>query len=196
MLSRQACHEFPEVFAVPLVLILPVYMRVKFRKRFREIGFQSPRPLRHLLSGATWFCAYLGGLLVVSWVLVEAVFPGLAPSDFSLLERLNPLVRADGTTRDPKNARTVERRIDELEERIAVLREQEELDSIRPPIDGHAVMTFLGIKPGPLVGEVMDLLLEYRLDEGPYSEEEAYRLVREWAEGRGLNPLPAEPGGG
>jgi poly(A) polymerase len=80
----------------------------------------------------------------------------------------------------------VERRIDELEERIAVLREREELDALRPPIDGHAVMAFLGIKPGPLVGEVMDLLMEYRLDEGPYSEEEAYRLVRGWAEGRGL----------
>jgi membrane protease YdiL (CAAX protease family) len=78
------------VFAVPLVLILPVYMRVKFKTRFREIGFQSPKPFRHLLSGVTWFCAYLGGLLVVSWVLVEAVFPGLAHSDFSLLERVNP----------------------------------------------------------------------------------------------------------
>ena len=112
-----------------------------------------------------------------------------------LLERLNLLVRADVTTRDPKKARTVERRIDELEERIAVLREQEELDAIRPPIDGHAVMAFLGIPPGPMVGEVMDLLLEYRLDEGPYSEEEAFRLVRQWAETRGL-PLPAPPGEG
>ncbi len=110
-----------------------------------------------------------------------------------LLERLNLLVRADVTTRDPKKARTVERRIDELEERIAVLREREELDALRPPIDGHAVMAFLGIKPGPLVGEVMDVLMEYRLDEGPYSEEEAYRLVREWAEGRGMEvPPPAE----
>ena len=108
----------------------------------------------------------------------------------SLLERLDLLVRADVTTRDPKKARTVERRIDELEERIAVLRQQEELDAIRPPIDGHAVMAFLGIPPGPLVGEVMDLLLEYRLDEGPYFEEEAYRLVREWAEGRGLEVPP------
>jgi poly(A) polymerase len=105
-----------------------------------------------------------------------------------LLQRLNTLVRCDVTTRDPKKARTVERRIDELEERIAVLRQQEELDSIRPPIDGHAVMAFLGIPPGPLVGEAMDLLLEYRLDEGPYSEEEAFRLVREWAERRHLLP--------
>ena len=78
------------VFALPLVFILPAYMRVKFKKRFREIGFQSPKPLRDLLAGAAWFGTYLGGLLVLSWVLVEAVFPGLAASDFSLLERLNP----------------------------------------------------------------------------------------------------------
>jgi len=109
----------------------------------------------------------------------------------SLLERLNTLVRCDVTTRDPKKARAVERRIDELEERIAALREQEELDAIRPPIDGHAVMAFLGIPPGPLVGEVMELLLEHRLDEGPYSEEEAFELVRGWAEERGM-----EVGGG
>lgn len=106
-----------------------------------------------------------------------------------LLERLNRLVRADVTTRDPKKARAVERRIDELEERIVELRQQEELDALRPPIDGHAVMAFLGIGPGPLVGEVLDLLLEHRLDEGPYPEEEAYRLVREWAAAKGL-PAP------
>lgn len=106
-----------------------------------------------------------------------------------LLERLNRLVRADVTTRDPKKARAVERRIDELEERIVELRQQEELDALRPPIDGHAVMAFLGIGPGPLVGEVLDLLLEHRLDEGPYPEEEAYRLVRGWAAAKGL-PAP------
>lgn len=101
-----------------------------------------------------------------------------------LLDRLNDLVRADVTTRNEKKARRIRNRIDELEERIAALREQEELDAIRPPIDGNRVMEILGIEPGPQVGEVMDMLLEHRLDEGPYSEQEAERLVREWAEGR------------
>lgn len=101
-----------------------------------------------------------------------------------LLDRLNVLVRCDVTTRNEKRARQIQRRIDELEERITVLREQEELDSIRPPIDGNRVMEILGIPPGPQVGEVMDMLLEHRLDEGPYSEDEAERLVREWAERR------------
>jgi poly(A) polymerase len=98
-----------------------------------------------------------------------------------LLDRLNTLVRCDVTTRNEKRARQIRRRIDELEERIAVLREQEELDAIRPPIDGNRVMEILDIPPGPTVGEVMDMLLEHRLDEGPYSQEEAERLVREWA---------------
>ncbi len=97
-----------------------------------------------------------------------------------LLERLNTLVRCDVTTRNTKLARTIQRRIDDLEERIADLAEREELAAIRPPIDGNQVMAHLGIPPGPVVGEAMDLLLEHRLDEGPYSEEEAYRLLDEW----------------
>ncbi len=97
-----------------------------------------------------------------------------------LLGKLNALVRADVTTRNKKRRQAIERRIDELEVRIAELREQEELDRIRPPIDGNQVMAHLGLKPGPVIGEAMDLLLEHRLDHGPYSEDEAYALLDEW----------------
>jgi poly(A) polymerase len=41
-------------------------------------------------------------------------------------------------------------------------------------------MAYLDLPPGPAVGEALDMLLEHRLDEGPYSEEEAYRLLDEW----------------
>jgi poly(A) polymerase len=101
-----------------------------------------------------------------------------------LLQRLNDLVRSDVTTRNAKKARQIQRRIDELEERIAELREQEELDAIRPPIDGNRVMEILKIGPGRQVGEAMDFLLEHRLDHGPYSEEEAEALLLEWAKER------------
>ena len=37
---------------------------------------------------------------------------------------------------------------DDLEERIARLREQEELDAIRPDLDGDAIMAILGVPPG------------------------------------------------
>lgn len=99
-----------------------------------------------------------------------------------LLDDLNELVRSDVTTKNKRRAEAIQRRIDELEERIEVLREQEELAALRPPIDGTQVIAYLGLTPGPRVGEVMKLLLEHRIEEGPYSEDEAYRLVREWAE--------------
>ena len=96
------------------------------------------------------------------------------------LEDLNLLVRSDVTTRNAKLERAIQRRIDELEERIAQLREQEELDRLRPPVDGNEVMRHLGLEPGPRVGAAMKLLLEHRIEEGPYSPDEAYELLDRW----------------
>ena len=101
-----------------------------------------------------------------------------------LLEELNQLVRCDVTTKNEARARAIQERIDELEVRIAELREKEALDALRPPIDGNDVMSFLGIRPGPLVGEAMRMLTEYRIDHGPYTEEEAHELLRQWWETR------------
>ncbi len=96
-----------------------------------------------------------------------------------LLADLNELVRCDVTTRNAKRARTIANRIDDLEVRIAELREREELDSLRPPIDGNDVMEHLGIPPGREVGTIMRMLLEYRIEHGPYTAEEAYALIDE-----------------
>jgi poly(A) polymerase len=103
-----------------------------------------------------------------------------------LLDLLNDLQRSDCTTRNTRKAAMLERRMDELEARIAALREREELDAIRPPLDGRQVMTFLGIPPGPLVGEALDFLLEARLDEGPIDEADAYERLAAWARDRGI----------
>jgi poly(A) polymerase len=99
-----------------------------------------------------------------------------------LLDRLNELTRCDCTTRNAAKARALDRRMDELVARIAQLREQEELDAIRPDLDGSQVMAHLGIPPGRAVGEALDFLLEVRMDEGPLGEEEALvRLDAWWA---------------
>ena len=96
------------------------------------------------------------------------------------------------TTANEKRARAIQRQIDELEERIERLKEQEELAKLRPPIDGRQVMDYLGIEPGPMVGEIMDMLLERRIEDGPYSEDEAFAMVRRFALEKGL-PDPGEP---
>ena len=111
-----------------------------------------------------------------------------------LLPKLNQLARCDVTTRSDRRARRIQRRLDELEERIEQLRAQEEIDSLRPPIDGHDVMAYLGIGPGPMVGSVLRVLLTKRIDDGPYERSEAFSLVRELALAEGLDdpgPVPS-----
>jgi len=108
-----------------------------------------------------------------------------------LLGDLNQLVRCDVTTRNRERAQEIQDHIDDLEERITSLREKEHLESLRPPIDGNEVMAYLGIPPGPRIGEVLDLLTEQRIEQGPYERAEAYRLVREWALDQGME----DPGG-
>jgi poly(A) polymerase len=107
-----------------------------------------------------------------------------------LLEPLNELVRCDVTTANQRREREIQARIDELEARIVELSAREELARLRPPIDGNEVMAYLDVEPGPLVGEIMDLLLERRIEDGPYGKATAYTVTREWAMSRGI----ADPG--
>jgi poly(A) polymerase len=101
-----------------------------------------------------------------------------------LLEQLNELTRCDCTTRNAARARTLGQRMDELERRIEELRAEEEIDAIRPELDGRQVMEHLHLAPGPDVGRALEFLLELRLEEGPLGEDEAKRrLDAWWAEG-------------
>jgi poly(A) polymerase len=102
-----------------------------------------------------------------------------------LLDRLNALTRADVTTRNEKRAKRFAQLQDELEERIAALAEQEELDKLRPPLDGRQVMDHLSLEPGPVVGEALAFLMELRLERGPIAEDEAYAELDAWAKERG-----------
>lgn len=107
-----------------------------------------------------------------------------------LLDPLNELQRCDCTTRNERKARALERRMDDLEARIATLVAEEELKAIRPPLDGRQVMEFLGVPPGPFIGDALDFLLEARLDEGPIEEAAAYERLAAWARERGIEPAP------
>ena len=101
------------------------------------------------------------------------------------LARLHKLTRADYTTRNRRKAEKLASTYDGLEERIERLSAQEELDSIRPALDGNAIMAILGISPGREVGQAYSHLLELRLDHGPMSEDQAAAELRAWWAARG-----------
>ena len=96
------------------------------------------------------------------------------------LERLHILVRADVTTRNKRKADRLSFAYDDLEARIAELAEREELQSIRPELDGEEIMAILGVTPGRVVGEAYAFLLEVRLDEGEIGKEEVTKRLLEW----------------
>jgi poly(A) polymerase len=98
------------------------------------------------------------------------------------LARLHKLTRADCTTRNKRKADNLAKTYDSLELRISELQAQEELNSIRPALDGEQIMKLLNIKPGPKVGKAYNFLLELRLDKGPMTEADATRELLVWWE--------------
>ncbi len=109
-----------------------------------------------------------------------------------LLEDLNHLQRCDCTTRNPRRAEELQARMDDLEARIAALAEQEELNAIRPPLDGNEIMEYLQLPPGRMVGQALAYLLEERLERGPIEPSDAYVLLDQWANDRGIPVPPSE----
>ena len=97
-----------------------------------------------------------------------------------LYERLNRLTRADSTTQNKRKARWLQAAMDDLEQRVQALKAQEEIDAIRPDLDGSEIMELLNLTPGPEVGKARKYLLGLRMDEGPLGKEEATRRLLEW----------------
>jgi poly(A) polymerase len=65
-----------------------------------------------------------------------------------LLERLHKLVRADCTTRNKRRAARLRSNYDDLENRIAEIAAKEDLQRVRPDLDGNEIMAILDIPAG------------------------------------------------
>jgi poly(A) polymerase len=113
-----------------------------------------------------------------------------------LLNRLHILTRADCTTRNRAKAQRLARAYDGLEMRIAELSEQEELDRIRPELDGNEIMRILGLPPGPLVGKAYSFMLELRIADGELGRQKATQELLRWARAEGITPPPSAPAQG
>jgi len=96
------------------------------------------------------------------------------------LIRLHKLTRADCTTRNEAKAEKLRNAYNDLEERIVELSKAEELKSMRPELDGAEIMKILDIKPGPIVGQAYQFLLDLRLDKGVLGIEKATEELKTW----------------
>ncbi|TPW76787.1 CCA tRNA nucleotidyltransferase [Schumannella sp. 10F1B-5-1] len=145
-------------------------------KRMRELRLPSDvvKPVAELIRLHLRFFGYTDGAWTDS--AVRRYVRDAGP----VLEWLHILVRADVTTRNVRKADRLSFAYDDLEQRIADLQQQEELDAVRPDLDGEQIMGILGIAPGREVGEAYRYLLELRLDNGPLGADAAEARLREW----------------
>lgn len=146
------------------------------RKRLQELRFDTDTTdaVAKLIELHLRFFGYAEG----AWT--DAAVRRYVRDAGDQLERLHILTRADVTTRNKRKAGRLAGAYDDIESRIAALREQEELDSIRPELDGNQIQSILGIAPGREVGEAYRFLLELRLDEGVIGPDASEQRLREW----------------
>jgi len=151
------------------------------RKRLRELRFDSGTidTVTSLIELHLRFFGYAEG----SWT--DSAVRRYVRDAGDELERLHILTRADVTTRNKRKAHMLASAYDDIEQRIAELAAQEELDAIRPELDGNRIQEILGIGPSREVGEAYRFLLDLRLDEGVVGEDEAERRLRDWWAARG-----------
>lgn len=96
------------------------------------------------------------------------------------LLRLHALTRADVTTRNQRKAERLAHAYDDLEKRIEIIAEQEELNAMRPDLSGEDIMRILDLKPSREVGQAYNYLLELRIEEGQLGAEEAEKRLLAW----------------
>lgn len=146
------------------------------RKRLQALRFDSDTigAVTHLVDQHLRFFGYSEGAWTDSAVRRYVRDAG------DQLERLHILTRADVTTRNKRKAIRLRTAYDDLERRIAQLEAEEELQAIRPELDGNRIQEVLGIPPGREVGEAYRFLLDLRLDEGVLGEAGAEARLREW----------------
>ncbi|CAN5226843.1 CCA tRNA nucleotidyltransferase [soil metagenome] len=145
-------------------------------KRLRELRFDNGvvKAVAELIRLHLRFFGYAAG----QWT--DAAVRRYVRDAGDLLEWLHILSRSDVTTRNRRKADTLAAAYDDLEERIAVLGDEEELAAIRPDLDGEDIMRILDLTPGREVGEAYRYLLELRLDSGPLGPDEAENRLRAW----------------
>lgn len=145
------------------------------RKRLRALGYPDDvvDDVTELVRLSGRFKGYADG-----WT--DSAVRRYARDAGRLLGKLNELVRCDCTTRNKVKATNLQREIDDLEQRIARLAEEERVAAERPTLDGNAVMAYLGLPPGPLVGKALAFLLDIKRREGELAVDELHRRLDAW----------------
>lgn len=97
-----------------------------------------------------------------------------------LYSRLNRLTRADATTQNKRKSLMFDQAMDEMEARVVELKKKENLESIRPDLNGADIMELLQLEPGPKVGAAYKHMLDFRMENGEVGRDVAVAELKRW----------------
>ncbi|WP_022908844.1 CCA tRNA nucleotidyltransferase [Aestuariimicrobium kwangyangense] len=154
------------------------------RKRLKALRFSSEevKAVSKLVELHLRFHGYSDGLTGENAGWTDSAVRRYVRDAGDQLEHLHILTRADCTTRNQRKATRLRRAYDDLEARIDDLFAREELNAMRPDLDGTQIMALLDLAPGPQVGRAYQHLLDLRIENGPLGEERATEELRRWWE--------------
>lgn len=145
------------------------------KRRLREMGYEKDfvSDVSQLVRMSGRFKGYADG-----WS--DSAVRRYARDAGHLLGDLNELIRCDCTTRNRAKARRLQGLMDEFEARIIELARQDRMAAERPQMDGRAVMEYLGVNGGPLIGQALAYLLEVKRSEGVLPDDEIRARLDAW----------------
>lgn len=149
--------------------------RLKFDKRLVDDVTQLVR--QHMR-----FHGYADSGMNVNWT--DSAVRRYVRESGHLYLRLNMLTRADNTTRHPDRERRFSQMMDAMEARVIELKRKEDLDAIRPELNGNEIMAILGLEQGKEVGAAMRHMLDYRLEHGLVGHDAAVAELERWADSK------------
>jgi poly(A) polymerase len=152
--------------------------------RARLVALRYPKDVVDDVSTLVFLHLRFHGYSATEWT--DAAVRRYVRDAGPLLQRLHLLTRSDCTTRNVTKARALAASYDALEGRIVELAAREELDRLRPALDGNEIIDALGVPAGPVVGRAWKHLLELRIERGPMSREEALDALAVWAREQGV----------